>query len=67
MFDYVVFCSGIDTVHEAIGDNLGILVQWLSTFVAAIIVSLVIQYQLALLLLVIVPFMGIAGYSFTKV
>ena len=60
-------CSGVEIVHGAIGDNIGVLIQWLSTFLAAIIVSLVIQYQLALLLLVIVPFMGIAGYTFTKV
>ena len=62
-----VFSSGVETVHEAIGENIAILVQWLSTFLAAIGISLYVQYQLALLLLAIVPFMGLAGFCFTKV
>ena len=59
--------SGVGSIHEAIGDNLSILVQWNATFLAAIVVGMFREYRLALLLLSILPFMALAGYGFGKV
>ena len=54
--------SGVEKIHEAIGSNSAILIQYISTFLAAIVIGLVREYRLALLLLAVVPFMAIAGY-----
>ncbi len=57
----------METIHEAIGDNLSILVQWVSSFLAAILVGFVREYRLALLLLAVIPFMALAGFAIGKV
>lgn len=59
--------SGVETISNAIGDNISILIQWNSTFVAAIVVGFVREYRLALLLLAVIPFMALAGYFVGKV
>lgn len=60
-------CRGVESIHAAIGDNIGILIQWVSTFLSAIIIGLVREWRLALLLLAVIPFMVLAGYAVAKV
>ncbi len=43
------------------------LVQWVATFLVALVVGLVRQWELALLLFVIIPFMALAGALFSRV
>jgi hypothetical protein len=57
----------VERISVAIGDNISMLIQWNSTFLAAIVVGLVREYRLALLLLAVIPFMALAGYTIGKV
>ena len=57
----------MDKVHKGIGDNLSIMIQWIATFIAALAVGLYRQWQLALFLCAIVPFMAIAAAIFARV
>ena len=57
----------MEKINNAIGDNIGILVQWNATFMAAIVVGMVREYRLALLLLAVIPFMALSGYIIGKV
>lgn len=40
----------MDHVEEGLGEKLGLLIQWIATLVAAVIVSLVIEWRLTLLM-----------------
>lgn len=62
-----VSLSGLDKIHIGIGDNLSIMIQWISTFVVALIVGLYRQWQLALFLFIIIPFMALAAGIFGRV
>lgn len=57
----------MDKIYGAMGDNLSVLIQWISTFLAAIVVGLVREYRLALLLLAVIPFMVLSAYANGKV
>jgi ABC-type multidrug transport system fused ATPase/permease subunit len=57
----------VEKISAAIGDNISMLIQWNSTFLAAFVVGMVREYRLALLLLAIIPFMALAGYTIGKV
>ena len=56
----------MESIHQALGDNISILIQWVSTFLAAIVVGLVREYRLALLLLAVLPFMVVLGFLIGK-
>lgn len=43
-------CRDVDGVEEGLGEKLGLLIQWMATLVAAVIVSLVIEWRLTLLM-----------------
>ena len=47
-------CRDVGRVQEGLGEKLGLLLQWLATLVAGVIVSLVTEWRLTLL-------MGFAG------
>lgn len=53
-------CSDLDEIYKGIGDNLAIMIQQMSTFLAAIVVGFVREWRLALVLLGIVPFMALS-------
>ena len=59
--------SDLDKIHVGIGDNVAILIQWVTTFFAAIVVGLIREWRLALVLLGITPFLAIAATLFSKV
>ena len=67
LYTHVRNCSGVDKIYGAMGDNLSILIQWVSTFLAAIVVGLVREYRLSLLLLAVVPIMVLSTYANGKV
>ena len=50
----VCMCRDVGRVREGLGEKLGLLLQWLATLVAGVIVSLVTEWRLTLL-------MGFAG------
>lgn len=43
-------CRDVDSVEEGLGEKLGLLIQWMATLVAAVTVSLVIEWRLTLLM-----------------
>lgn len=49
-FKVCSLCRDVDRVEEGLGEKLGLLIQWLATLVAAVIVSLVIEWRLTLLM-----------------
>ncbi|KAH9313080.1 hypothetical protein KI387_028115, partial [Taxus chinensis] len=54
------------TVCSMVGDALSLVVQNISTIIAAIVISFTANWQLTLLILAIVPFLGLQGYVQTK-
>ena len=49
-FKVCSLCRDVDGVEEGLGEKLGLLIQWMATLVAAVIVSLVIEWRLTLLM-----------------
>ena len=50
------------SVRALVGDALGLLVQNIATALAGLIIAFVASWQLAFILLVLVPLIGINGY-----
>ena len=46
---------------------MGLLIQWLATFVGGFVVAFITEWRLTLLLLVFAPLMVIAGFFMSKV
>ena len=63
----VIPYSDIDKIRDGTGYKLGMLVQYLSTFTASIIVALISEWRLTLLLLILAPFLTVTAYFITKV
>ena len=63
----LVFCSDLEKIYKGIGDNLALLIQWTSTFFAAIGVGLFRDWRLALVLLGVTPLLALSGGMFAKV
>ena len=61
------FCSDLEKIYKGIGDNLALLIQWTSTFFAAIGVGLFRDWRLALVLLGVTPLLALSGGIFAKV
>ena len=59
--------SNIDKVYTGLGENIALLIQWISTFLTAIVVGFVRDWRLALLMLAIVPFLALAAGVFSVV
>ena len=64
---FVCFCSDLEKIYKGIGDNLALLIQWTSTFFAAIGVGLFRDWRLALVLLGVTPLLALSGGMFAKV
>ena len=62
-----ILISGVETIHAAIGENASILVQWMSTFLTAIVIGMVRIYSLAFLLLALVPLIPLLRHILWKV
>uniref|UniRef100_A0A0D6QS15 Uncharacterized protein n=1 Tax=Araucaria cunninghamii TaxID=56994 RepID=A0A0D6QS15_ARACU len=54
------------TVRSMVGDALSLVVQNISTIIAGIIISFTANWQLALLILAIIPLLGLQGYMQVK-
>ena len=54
-------------IYASIGDNMAILIQWLSTFFAAYVVGFIREWRLALVLVGLTPLLGMASGIFSKV
>ncbi|XP_057439153.1 ABC transporter B family member 4-like [Lotus japonicus] len=54
------------SVRALVGDALGILIQNISTALTGLIVAFIASWQLALVVLIIAPLMGINGYAQMK-
>ena len=57
----------IEKVHDGVGTNLGILVQYVSTFAAGVLCALYLNWSMTLLLLVITPFIVVPSGVFNQV
>ena len=60
-------CSDVDKIHDGIGDKVGLLIQWLATFVGGFIVAFVSEWRLTLLLLAFSPLLALAGFMMARV
>uniref|UniRef100_A0A8C5PNB0 ATP-binding cassette sub-family B member 5 n=1 Tax=Leptobrachium leishanense TaxID=445787 RepID=A0A8C5PNB0_9ANUR len=56
----------INTIHEGLGDKICIFVQYLSTFVAGIVIGFVHGWKLTLVILSVSPLLGISAMVWTK-
>ena len=59
--------SDLEKIYKGIGDNLALLLQWSSTFLAAFGVGFYRDWRLALVLLAMTPFIALSGAVFAKV
>ena len=57
----------MDKIHDGIGDKLGLLIQWLATFVGGFVVAFITEYRLTLLLIAFSPLLALAGFAMAKV
>ncbi|KAG0499942.1 hypothetical protein HPP92_000014 [Vanilla planifolia] len=58
--------SDASSVKSLVGDTLALIVQNISTIIAAVIIALVANWKLALIILVIIPLVGLQGYAQMK-
>ncbi|KAM4688620.1 ATP-dependent translocase ABCB1-like [Discoglossus pictus] len=56
----------INTIHEGLGDKLCIFVQFLSSFVAGIVIGFVYDWKLTLVILSVSPLLGVSAAVWTK-
>ena len=57
----------MDKIHDGIGDKVGLLIQWLATFVGGFVVAFTSEWRLTLFLLAFAPLLAIAGFMMAKV
>lgn len=50
------------SVRALVGDALGLLVQNLATLIAGLLIAFIANWQLALIILVLIPLIGVNGY-----
>jgi len=50
------------SVRALVGDALGLLVQNLATAIAGLLIAFLANWQLSLIILVLIPLMGLNGY-----
>ena len=60
-------CRDIEKVHNGVGTNLSILIQYLSTFVAGILGAFYLNWEMTLILLVTTPFIVAPSAVFNQV
>lgn len=60
-------CRDIEKIHAAIGDNVAIVIQWLTTFFASYVVGFIRDWRLALVLLGVTPILAVVAAIFAKV
>ena len=63
----LVPCSDVDKIHNGIGDKVGLIIQWMATFVGGFVVAFIKDWRLTLLLLAFAPLLVIAGFLMSKV
>ncbi|XP_063817690.1 ATP-dependent translocase ABCB1-like isoform X2 [Pseudophryne corroboree] len=56
----------INTIHEGLGDKISIFIQFLSTFIAGIIIGFVNGWKLTLVILSVSPILGVSAALWTK-
>ncbi len=59
--------SDVDKIHDGIGDKVGLLIQWIATFVGGFVVAFITDWRLTLLLVAFTPLLAIAGFAMAKV
>ena len=59
--------SDFEKIHDGIGSNLAILIQWIATFVAAIAVGLYRNWMMTLALLAAMPLVVVPSAIFNRV
>ena len=57
----------MDKIHDGIGDKVGLLIQWIATFVGGFVVAFISEWRLTLFLLSFTPFLGIVGLLMARV
>lgn len=68
MHDIVpTICRDIEKVHSGVGTNLGILVQYVSTFASGIAAAFYLNWQMTLILLGTAPFLVAPSGVFNQV
>ncbi|KAJ3670706.1 hypothetical protein LUZ60_008132 [Juncus effusus] len=53
-------------VRRLVGDNLALLIQTLSTLICGFVIAVVSNWQLALIITVVIPLVGLQGYAQVK-
>lgn len=48
-------CSNIERIREGIGDKLGLLIRGFAMFIAALIISFIYEWRVALLMFPVAP------------
>jgi len=59
--------SDFDKIHDGIGSNLSILIQWIATFLAALAVGFYRNWLMTIALLVAMPLVVVPSSIFNKV
>ncbi|CAL9131878.1 unnamed protein product [Musa acuminata var. zebrina] len=54
------------TVRSLVGDNLALLVQNLSTVIAGFLIAIIANWELSLVIIVVIPLVGLQGYAQIK-
>ena len=62
-----IICRDIEKVHSGVGTNLGLLVQYVSTFVSGIVAAFYLNWQMTLILLGTTPFLVAPSGVFNQV
>ena len=62
-----VSCSDFNKIHDGIGSNLSILIQWGATFLAALAVGFYRNWLMTIALLVAMPLVVVPSSIFNKV
>lgn len=59
--------SDFEKIHDGIGSNLAILIQWIATFAAALAVGLYRNWMMTLTLLAAMPLVVVPSAIFNRV
>lgn len=73
--NHPLLCSGVigarlsvdaATVRSLVGDNLALMVQNLSTVIAGFLIAIIANWELSLVIIVVIPLVGLQGYAQIK-